>query len=167
MMVLSGSWQINRMQKEIGNNFDWVAVPNPCGPAACTGMPGGAAWVALKTTKSPKEVGQFLDFMAQEANVAEWASRTNNIPAHAGVAKKGVDYPSAGPLAKVALTTFSSGTATLSPLAYRLQGYKYNRALMLPTVTRVTQAIVGEISVDEAVTKIGTDMAEAVKQAEK
>jgi alpha-1,4-digalacturonate transport system substrate-binding protein len=38
---------------------------------------------------------------------------------------------------------------------------------MLPTVTRVTQAIVGEISVDEAVTKIGTDMAEAVKQAEK
>lgn len=167
VMVLSGSWQINRMQKEIGNAFDWVAVPNPCGPAACSGMPGGAAWVALKTTKSPKEVGQFLDFMAQEANYAEWVSRTNNIPAHAGVAKKGVDYPSAGPLAKAALTAFSSGTTTLSPLAYQLQGYKYNRAIMLSTVTRVTQAIVGEISVDEAATKIGTDMAEAVKQAEK
>jgi alpha-1,4-digalacturonate transport system substrate-binding protein len=38
---------------------------------------------------------------------------------------------------------------------------------MLPTVTRVTQAIVGEISADEAITKISTDMAEAVKQAEK
>lgn len=167
VMVLSGSWQINRMQKEIGNAFDWVTVPNPCGPAACTGMPGGSAWVALKTTKSPKEVGQFLDFMAQEANYAEWASRTNSIPAHAGVAKKGVDYSSAGPLAKAALTAFSSTTATLAPTAYRLQGYKYNRALMLPTVTRVTQAIVGEISVDEAAAKIGTDMAEAVKQAEK
>jgi alpha-1,4-digalacturonate transport system substrate-binding protein len=167
VMVLSGSWQINRMQKEIGSAFDWVAVPNPCGPAACTGMPGGAAWVALKTTKSPKEVGQFLDFMAQEANYAEWVSRTNNIPSHAGVAKKGVDYPSAGPLAKAALAAFSSGTTTLAPLAYRLQGYKYNRALMLPTVSRVTQAVVGEISVDEAVKKIGTDMAEAVKQAEK
>ena len=35
VMVLSGSWQINRMQKEIGNAFDWVTVPNPCGPAAC------------------------------------------------------------------------------------------------------------------------------------
>ncbi|MEY2893416.1 MAG: hypothetical protein RJA98_3324, partial [Pseudomonadota bacterium] len=33
VMVLSGSWQIARLQKEIGNNFDWVAVPNPCGPA--------------------------------------------------------------------------------------------------------------------------------------
>jgi len=167
VMVLSGSWQINRMQKEIGNAFDWVAVPNPCGPAACSGMPGGAAWVALKTTKSPKEVAQFLDFMAQEANYAEWVSRTSNIPSHAGVAKKGVTYPNAGPAAQAALSVFSSGTGTVSPVAYQLQGYKYNRALMLPTVTRVTQAIVGEISVDEAVTKIGTDMAEAVKQAEK
>jgi alpha-1,4-digalacturonate transport system substrate-binding protein len=165
--VLSGSWQINRLQKEIGNSFDWVAVPNPCGPAACSGMPGGAAWVALKTTKSPKEVGQFLDFMAQEAQVAEFASRTSNIPAHAGVAAKGVDYPNAGPLAKAALTTFSRGTSTIAAPAYQLQGYRYNRALMLPTVSRVTQAIVGEISVDDAVTRIGTDMAEAVKQAEK
>ncbi len=51
VMVLSGSWQINRLQKDVGNNFDWVAVPNPCGPAACTGIPGGAAWVALKTSE--------------------------------------------------------------------------------------------------------------------
>ena len=167
VMVLSGSWQITRLQKEIGNNFDWMAVPNPCGPAACSGMPGGAAWVALKTTKSPKEVGQFLDFMAQEANVAEFASRTDTISAHAGVAAKGVDYPAAGPQAKAALTAFSRGTSTIAPAAYQFQGYKYNRALMLPTVSRLTQAIVGEISVDEAINKISADMAEAVKQAEK
>ncbi|WP_240538360.1 ABC transporter substrate-binding protein [Rhodoferax sp. PAMC 29310] len=167
VMILSGSWQINRMQKEIGNAFDWVAVPNPCGTTACSGMPGGAAWVALKTTKSPKEVGQFLDFMAQEANVAEFASKTSSIPAHAGVAKAGVSYPNAGPAAQAALGVFTSGTASLAPAAYALQGYKYNRALMLPTVTRVTQALVGEITVDEAVNKIGTDMNEAVKQAEK
>ena len=30
-----------------------------------TGIPGGAAFVALKKTKSPKEVGRFLDFLAQ------------------------------------------------------------------------------------------------------
>ena len=167
VMVLSGSWQINRLQKEIGNAFDWVAVPNPCGPAACTGMPGGAAWVALKTTKSPKEVGAFLDFMAQEANYAEWVSRTNSIPAHVGLAKKGIDYANTGPAAKAALAVFTSGTSTLSPLAYQLQGYRLNRAIMQPTVSRVTQVIVGEISVDEAVSKISTDMAESVKQAEK
>jgi alpha-1,4-digalacturonate transport system substrate-binding protein len=167
VMVLSGSWQINRLQKDIGNAFDWVAVPNPCGAAACTGIPGGAAWVALKTSKSPKEAGMFLDFMAQEANYAEFAGRTNNIPAHAGLAKKGVNYAGATPQARAALSTFGSGVAALSPVAYQFQGYKYNRAIMLPTVTRVTQAIVGEMSVDEAMTKIAADMADAVKQAQK
>ncbi len=166
-MVLSGSWQINRLQKDIGNAFDWVAVPNPCGPAACSGIPGGAAWVALKTSKAPKDVGAFLDFMAQEANYAEFTSKTNNIPAHAGLAKKGVKYPGATPQAQAALGVFSSGVASLSPVAYAFQGYKLNRAIMLPTVTRVTQAIVGEMTVAEADTKIAADMADAVKQATK
>ncbi len=166
-MVLSGSWQINRLQKDIGNAFDWVAVPNPCGPAACSGIPGGAAWVALKTSKSPKEVGMFLDFMAQEANYAEFTSKTENIPAHAGLAKKGVPYPTATPAARAALGVFSGGVASLAPVAYQFQGYKFNRAMMAPTVTRVTQAIVGEMSTDEAMTKIAADMADAVKQAQK
>ncbi|MCB2044432.1 MAG: carbohydrate ABC transporter substrate-binding protein, partial [Rhodoferax sp.] len=164
-MVLSGSWQINRLQKDIGNAFDWVAVPNPCGPAACSGIPGGAAWVALKTSKSPKDVGMFLDFLAQEAQYAEFTGKTNNIPAHAGLAKKGVKYPGATPQAQAALSVFSAGVANLSPVAYRFQGYKFNRAIMLPTVTRVTQAIVGEMSTDEAMTKIAADAADAVKQA--
>ena len=166
-MVLSGSWQINRLQKDIGNAFDWVAVPNPCGPAACSGIPGGAAWVALKTSKSPKEVGMFLDFIASEANYAEFTGKTENIPAHAGLAKKGVPYPEATPAARAALSSFSAGVASLSPVAYQFQGYKFNRAMMLPTVARVTQAIVGEMSSDEAMTKIGADMADAVKQAQK
>ena len=51
---LSGSWQLARMQKQIGDAFDWRAAPSPCGTATCTGMPGGAAYVALKTSKNPK-----------------------------------------------------------------------------------------------------------------
>ena len=167
VMVLSGSWQINRLQKDVGNKFDWVAVPNPCGTAGCSGIPGGAAWVALKTSKSPKETAAFLDFMASEPAYAEFAGRTGNIPAHAGLARKGVTYPNAQPQARAALGVFSAGVANLSPVAYRFQGYKFNRALMLPTVTRVTQAIVGEMSVDEAVGKIDADMHDAVRQAQK
>ena len=167
VLALSGSWQITRLQRDVGNKFDWIAVPNPCGPAACTGMPGGAAWVALKTARSPKDVAAFLDFMASEPVYAEFAGRTGNIPAHAGLAAKGVDYPGAQPAARAALGVFTAGAASLSPVAYRLQGYKYNRALMLPTVARVTQAIVGELSVDDAAAKIAADMQDAVSQARK
>ena len=166
VMVLSGSWQINRLQRDVGNKFDWIAVPNPCGPAACSGIPGGAAWVALKTAKSPKETAAFLEFMASDASYQEFTSGTANIPAHAGLAGK-VSYPGAQPAARAALGVFGSGVSSLAPVAYQFQGYKYNRAIMLPTVARVTQAIVGEMSVDEAVGKISADMQDAIKQAQK
>jgi len=167
VLALSGSWQINRLQKDVGNKFDWVAVPNPCGPASCTGMPGGAAWVALKTSKSPKEVAAFLEYMASEPVYSEFAGRTGNLPAHAGLAAKGVNYANAQPGARAALGVFSAGVASVSPVAYRYLGYKFNRALQLPTVTRVTQAIVGELTVDEAAAKIAADAQDAVRQAQK
>ena len=166
VMYLTGSWNIGRMDKQIGKTFDWVAVPNPCGTASCSGIPGGAAFVALKTTKSPKEVGAFIEFLAQDAVYAELTARTGNIPAHAGVAKKGVEY-SGSDAAKAALGVFSGQVASLSPVAFQFQGYKYNRAIMLPTVTRVSQAIVGELSDEVALGKLSVDMFEAVKAAQK
>jgi alpha-1,4-digalacturonate transport system substrate-binding protein len=166
-MVLSGSWQINRLQKDVGTKFDWVAVPSPCGPAACSGIPGGAAWVALKTSKSPKEVAAFMDFISSETNYAEFTGKTRNIPAHQGLAKKGVPYPDAAPAQRAALGVFSSSVGNLTTEAFVFQGYRFNRAMMLPTVTRVTQAIVGEMSTDEAINKLNADMVDAVKQATK
>jgi alpha-1,4-digalacturonate transport system substrate-binding protein len=83
------------------------------------------------------------------------------------LARKGIAYPSATPGARAALGVFSSGVASLAPAAYQFQGYRFNRAIMLPTVARVTQAIVGEVSVDEALAKINSDMVDAVKQAQK
>jgi hypothetical protein len=72
----------------------------------------------------------------------------------------------ADPASKAALAVFGTGVASLDPISYRFQGYKYNRAIMLPTVARVTQAIVGEMSTDEALTKITADMQDAIKQAQ-
>jgi alpha-1,4-digalacturonate transport system substrate-binding protein len=166
VMYLSGSWQIRRMDQQIGRSFDWIAVPNPCGPAACTGIPGGAAFVALKRTKNPKDVGRFLDYLASEPVYAEYMARTENIPAHAGVAKKGVDYK-ISPAAKAALDVFVAEVPKLAPTAYAIQGYKYNRALFNPTAARLGQAIVGELSFDDAMKRIGADIDEQVKAAQK
>ena len=166
VMVLSGSWQISRLQHDIGDAFDWVAVPNPCGTQACSGMPGGAAWVPLKVGKAHKEAAEFLDFMASAPVYAEFSSRTSNIPAQTTLAAQGVPYPGASAMAREALKTISATASSVAPVGYRLQGYKYNRAIMLPTVTRVTQAIVGELTVDEAIARIKSDMADAVRQAQ-
>ena len=166
VMYLSGSWQVKRMESQIGKSFDWIVVPNPCGPAACTGIPGGAAFVALKRTKAPKDVGRFLDYLAQESVYAEMMAKTDNLPANTAVAAKGINY-NIGPAAKAALNTFVGEVPKLSPVAYQIQGYKLNRAIFLNTVTRLSQSIVGEMSTDDAIGRLSKDIDEAVKASAK
>lgn len=47
------------------------------------------------------------------------------------------------------------------------QGYAGDRAMFNPTVTRVTQAVVGELSVEDALARITADVEEAVAEAAK
>src|SRR5207249_4689259 len=55
----------------------------------------------------------------------------------------------------------------LSPVAYEIQGYKLNRAIFNPTAARLGQAIAGEMSLDDALKRIGADIDEQVKAAAK
>jgi alpha-1,4-digalacturonate transport system substrate-binding protein len=93
-------------------------------------------------------------------------ARTENIPAHEGVAKKGVDYK-ISPQSRAALSTFVAEVPKLSPVAYQIQGYKLNRAIFNPTAARLGQAIVGEITLDDALKRISADIDEQVKAAAK
>ncbi len=164
----SGSWQVQKFASQIGDGFDWEVIPAPCGPAGaghCSGMPGGSGVVGFKSTKHPKEVAQLLDFLAQQDNYATLEAKSLNIPAHAGVAAAGVKYEGASPAAAKALNAFAAQVPTLSPVAYAYQGYKNNRAMFNITVTRLTQAIVGELSLDEALARMKDDLAQALAAA--
>jgi alpha-1,4-digalacturonate transport system substrate-binding protein len=164
VLYYSGSWQVKRMDTQVTKAFDWTVVPAPCGPAACTAMPGGAAFVALKRTKAPADVAKFLDFLAQEDVYREYMARTENIPAHAAVAKGGVTY-SVSPTAKAALSSFVSDVPKIAKPNYDLQGYRLNRAVFQPTAQRLGQAIAGEMSADDALKRLAADVEEQVKAA--
>lgn len=165
VMYISGSWQIGRFGRDVGDAFDWQAVPAPCGPGGCTGIPGGAAIAAFKHTKAPEEAGKLLEFISREDVQAKVLAKTKNIPANQALQVKGIAYENATDAEKAALTTFANALADFSPVAFQFQGYKNNRAIMNATVTRITQAIVGESSLDEALSRIDTDVKEAVAAA--
>ncbi len=168
VMYFSGSWQISQFAKQIGDAFDWVAVPQPCGPAACTGMPGGAGTVAFSSTKHPKEVAKVMEYLASEPVITEFSARTLILPAHVGVAKKGVDFKTDIKLAKDALSAFTGHIGKLSPIAFKLQGYAYNRVLFNAIISRLGQVVVGEMSLDDAYARIPQDIeAQLAEQARK
>ncbi len=133
---LSGSWQIAQFDKTVGNAFDWIAAPTPCGPANCSGMPGGAGVIGIKATKHPAEVAKVMDYLASEPILAEFYARTLFVPGHIGIAKKGVAYQGASPQAAAALKVFGDSVAALDPAAYRIQGNAYSRIVFNAAISR-------------------------------
>lgn len=163
----SGSWQVGRMDEQVGDFFDWRVVGSPCGPGgACSGMPGGAGIVGFEQTEHPEIVAAIIDFLAQEDVYAEVAARTRNLPAHLGVAGKGVQFQNASPAAQAALNAFAADLPNVSPIAFAYQGYAGNRAMFGITVERLSQAIVGELSVDEAMDRAAADLDAAMAETD-
>jgi alpha-1,4-digalacturonate transport system substrate-binding protein len=167
VMYMSGSWQIAQFDKTIGNAFDWVAVPNPCGPGGCTGMPGGAGLVAIKTTKDPKAVAKVMEYLASEEVLREFYGRSLFVPGHLGLSAQGIDYPGASPLAKAALGVFANEVKGITPLANKVKTYPYNQLLFNAAISRLGQSISGEISLDEAYKRIDSDAKQQIAERKK
>ncbi|KAB1085401.1 carbohydrate ABC transporter substrate-binding protein [Neorhizobium galegae] len=162
----SGSWQVANLATKIGNSFDWVATGSPCGPAACTGMPGGAALVAVKYTKNPKDVAAVMDWFAQEKIVKEFSERTLFLPGHKGVVDKGgLDFKTDNAFAKAALTKYVEASKTTSDTALKLPGWRWSDTVYAAIVTRVGQTLAGELKLDDAFTRIDADIAQKVKDS--
>ena len=162
VFYMSGNWQFTQFAKTVGKNFEWQAVPNPCGPGNCSGMPGGAGLVPIKTTKNPQAVARVVEYFASEPVYEEFHARTLFLPAHLGIAKKGINYATDDANVKKSLAIAVDQVAQTSPVAFRLQGYEHNRILFNATISRVNQAISGEMSLDDAYTRIQADIVEGL-----
>lgn len=165
VLYMSGSWQVGQFANLIGDAFDWQVVPNPCGPAACTGMPGGAALVALAGTEHPEEVTRLMEFLASEDVLAEFYGRTLFIPGHLGLAERGVDFVTDVAQAKAALEVFAAEVPKLDPIAYQLQAYPFNFVVYNAIRDRLTQVFVGELTLDQALERMQDDIDQALKEA--
>jgi alpha-1,4-digalacturonate transport system substrate-binding protein len=164
-MYYAGSWQISNLMTKVGTSFDWVAIGNPCGPAACSGMPGGAGLVAVKTTKNPKDVARVMDYLASTPVAKEFAERSLFLPANKEVLAEGLDYKTDNPFAKEALNVFVKASSETAPEAQKLPGWKWSDTYYGALVSRVAQVMAGEMTLEQAYQRIDSDIAEKVKEA--
>jgi len=163
----SGSWQVANLSTKIGDAFDWVATGSPCGDAGCSGLAGGAALVAIKYTEHPEEVARVMDYLASEAVVREFTERTLFLPAHAGiVAAGGLNFQSEDPNVGPALTRFVEASAETLPAANALPAWKWANAYYGALVTRISQVMAGELTLEEARPLIDQDIADQVAAAQ-
>lgn len=165
-MHMSGSWMIGNYAANI-TDFEWKAVPIPCGDGGCGAMPGGAGLVAFATTDVPEASAAFINFMAQTENAEKFASSTSNITAHQGLQASGVDYQGVSAQVAEALSVFAANAgkaADTTPQAYTFQGYAKNFAIYGVVPDYITQAINGELTLDEALAAIDADVAAKIAE---
>lgn len=161
VFYMSGSWQIQSFGEQIGETFDWKAVPNPHGPGGSTGIPGGAVMAAMATTQHPEEVAMVMEYLVQEEVLGEFTARSLFIPGHIGVAQAGVDYQTDNPAVLDALNTFLAEVPKLADEAYGLQYSPLGFTLNTNIRDRLTQVLVGELTLDEAIERIQEAVDEA------
>ena len=162
----SGSWQIANLSTKIGDAFDWVATGSPCGTVACTGLPGGAALVGIKYTRNAAEVGKVMDFLAREDIVREFTERTLFLPAHKGVIAGEINFQSDDPNVQAALAEFVRATGQVHENANALPAWKWGTPVYGALVTRLSQVMAGELSIDEAYARIDEDIKSQVEAAQ-
>ena len=165
-MHMSGSWMIGNYAETI-TDFEWRAVPAPCGPGGCGAMPGGAGIVAFNSTDVPEAAAGLIAHFATEENTARFAAETSSITAHAGLQASGVDYGDADPAVAAALSTFAGSigvAADTTPQAFTFQGYAQNFVIYGVVPDYITQVITGESTLDEALSAIDADVAAQIAE---
>jgi alpha-1,4-digalacturonate transport system substrate-binding protein len=162
VFCLSGSWQINGLAADVGDNFDWVVVPTPSGSGGSVGIAGGSAVVAFANTDHPAEVARFMEFLIQEENYAEFSAGTLSLPAQSAVASKGVQFKSDNPHVAEALSGFTAGIPNISDQGWALNVHPHAFAYYRNAATRVSQYISGELTLDETFIRLQKDIDDAI-----
>lgn len=165
VMYFGGSWTLAQMDSEVGDLFDWMVIPAPCGPSSCTVMPGGGAMTVFSHSQNPDIAGQLINHFAQRDNLDYYISNEVEIPSSASQIADGVDYPSASARTSEALATFSAQIPKMADAAYRFQGWRYQRAMMNSLTTRISQVLNNELTVDAALERIEEDVNLAIDAA--
>lgn len=121
-------------------------------------MPGGAVFAAIAATQHPEEVSRFMDYFASEPVYREWAERTLLAPQHTALVAAGLNWDTELPQALKSLDVFAVEAGNISPIALALFSSPNVGPVYNATRDRLTQVIVGELTLDEAMERIQTDI---------
>ncbi len=161
--LLSGSWLLPRLSRNVSGIFDWRAVPNPCGDAGCLGgMAGGSAIVGFRHTAHPREVARMLDYLASPPVLAAFAARTLQVPGQLDLLKAGVPYQTDDPAVARSLEVIEGEVARVSPVIQKLEVEPLQRRILDSGTANLGLATSGEIGVEAALDRMTREIDSAI-----
>ena len=154
----AGNWMVNPFIEQIGDAFEWTVLDAPCGAGGCIPMPGGTFIAAFEHTEHPEIVARLVEFLGSEEVQREIAETFIIIP---GANLGEIDYQLEDPNAQAAMQVFGRNTGNVTPAVREWQRTLGAGAVYNSIVQRMTQLIVGELSLEETYDRLAADVAEA------
>lgn len=165
VMYFSGNWQLARFADDASINFFWEVVPNPTGDGGSTGMPGGANIVAFEQSEAPEAVARIMAYLIDTDIYMEYSALSLLLPAHAEVVRQGVPYQTDNSQLFDGLMAFNEEVLNMDDAAYHLQYHSYGFAYFSNGANRLTQYITGELTLDEMLEGLQSDIDTAIDAA--
>src|SRR5690606_31144703 len=104
--------------------------------------------------------------LASEEILREYSERTLFLPSHAGVvAAGGLDFQSDDPMVPPAMNAFVAASAQTLPEADAMSARVWGNTVYGAIVTRISQVMAGELSIEQAREMIEADIADQVEAA--
>ncbi|WOI55868.1 ABC transporter substrate-binding protein [Palleronia sp. LCG004] len=154
---LAGNWMVGNFADQIGDAFDWTAIQAPCGPAGCVAMPGGTAIIPFEHTDHPEAAAEFMTYLGSEEVQRKLAEEFILIP---GANIDGLEYQTDNSSVQDAMQVFNDNRENVPPQALALNIAPGNTAFFNAIVQRMSQLIVGELSLEQTYTQLERDMAD-------
>ncbi len=161
VMYICGSWKVEEVAAQVGDDFEWAVVPNPAGPMGGTGVAKWTALAAFADTKQPAAVAKVFDYLSQPAVVAEFSARTLTIPAQLEVAASTIDYDTDDAAIDAALNAFAREAPKLQEQAIALDLHPLAAVYYEASNTNLRAYFSGELTLDEALAGLQARLGEA------
>lgn len=152
----AGNWMVNPFKEKIGDAFEWTALDAPCGDGGCIPMPGATYMAAFKHTKHPEAVAELIEYLGSEPVQRELAEEFIIIP---GANVQNLNYQLEDENAKSAMTVFANNASNVTESIRRLQKAKGANIVYDSAVQRMSQLIVGELTLEETYERMASDIA--------
>ena len=160
LMYICGSWKVEEVAAQVGDDFEWTIVPNPSGAGGNTGVAQLTGLVALADTDHPKAVAKVFEYLLKPEVSSEFAARTLTIPINESIARGDIDYDTADPVVAAALSGFAREVPRLQDQAIALDLHPLAPVYYEASNTYLRQYFAGELTLDEALSRLQEAVAE-------
>ncbi len=161
VMYICGSWKVEEVARQVGEDFDWAVLPNPSGAGGSTGVAQATSLVAQAGAPNSQAVNEVMEWLSRSGRMREFARRTLLVPAMEYAADETLAYDTDDPVVAAALNAFAREALNLQDQAGLLHMHPLAGVYYSASNEYLRAYFAGDVDMDTALAGIKAALADA------